>query len=337
MNAALRVIVRAGINYGHSMFEISQGFEGFERGDIKPTDWEHVSGWAPHGGCFMGCSRALPNLEKVAKQIKEFNIQALILVGGFESFVGMKMLKENMDKYPEFKIPMLVIPATISNNLPSTHVSIGMDRGTTNIMDGADKLIQSAMSYRRRAFIMECFGGQCGYLTLMSGLVSGAREVYLSEEGITLKLLTQHIEELNRIDKLQNCQYKMSDIFMRNEAASALYTTPFITKLFEKETSKHLSVRMSIQGHVQQGGNPTPLDRINATRLALASILYLNDNPTSTSGHIVGIVKGKIKLTELKDVEPVDFSARRPKQQWWYKPMRSVFNEISKELDPSCN
>jgi 6-phosphofructokinase 1 len=72
-------------------------------GDIESMSWESVNGWAPMGGA----------LEAVARKIREHKIQGILLVGGFEAFHSVLQMADQRDKYPEFKIPMVVLPATI--------------------------------------------------------------------------------------------------------------------------------------------------------------------------------------------------------------------------------
>jgi 6-phosphofructokinase 1 len=100
---------------GHYPLGIHNGIEGLMNGDIESMSWESVNGWAPMGGALLGTKRTLPagKFEAVSRKIREHKIQGILLVGGFEAFHSVLQLADQRDKYPEFKIPMVVLPATI--------------------------------------------------------------------------------------------------------------------------------------------------------------------------------------------------------------------------------
>uniref|UniRef100_A0A8C1V339 6-phosphofructokinase n=1 Tax=Cyprinus carpio TaxID=7962 RepID=A0A8C1V339_CYPCA len=87
MNAAVRSAVRVGISEGHKMFAVSDGFEGFYKGQIKEIKWADVGGWTGQGGSLLGTKRTLPakHIDKIAEQMRKYNINALLVIGGFET------------------------------------------------------------------------------------------------------------------------------------------------------------------------------------------------------------------------------------------------------------
>jgi 6-phosphofructokinase 1 len=89
-----------------------------------------------------------------------------MMIGGWEGYIGCINMYESRAMFPEFNIPIVCIPATISNNLPGTDFSIGCDTALNSIVEAADKLKLSAVASRARVFIMEVMGGSCGYLAL---------------------------------------------------------------------------------------------------------------------------------------------------------------------------
>ena len=123
----------------------------------------------------------------------------------------------------------------------------------------------------RRCFVVEVMGHDCGYLALMSGLASGAERVYLPEEGITLDDLTADVRAL--ADGFR--AGKRLGLVIRSENADPVYTTGFIPALFEKEGGELFDAREAILGHIQEGGDPSPFDRIQATRLTARCIEFL--------------------------------------------------------------
>jgi 6-phosphofructokinase 1 len=179
-------------------------------------------------------------------------------------------------------------------------------------------------------------GRYCGYLALMSGLATGAERVYLHEEGVTLRNLQSHLTEM--INGFQ--QGKRLSLIIRNEQANPLYTTNFMCSLFEEEGRKLFDVRPAILGHLQQGGDPSPFDRIQATRLARMSIEYLSEEGerrTATSAFI-GLQSGHVKLTNIEDMPRLaDNTYLRPKDQWWLslKPIGELLSQSGPEETPS--
>ena len=103
------------------------------------------------------------------------------------------MLSENRDKYPEFCIPIVVIPATISNNVPGTNLSLGCDTALNEISSMIDKIRQSAIGTKRRVFIIETMGGYCGYLATLAALVSGADNAYIFEEPFSVDHILEDV------------------------------------------------------------------------------------------------------------------------------------------------
>ncbi|HEX7974839.1 MAG TPA: 6-phosphofructokinase [Anaerolineales bacterium] len=209
----------------------------------------------------------------------------------------------------------MCLPATINNNLPGSELSVGADTALNNIVQAVDKIKDSAVA-QRRCFVVEVMGRKCGYLALMSGLASGAERVYLNEDGVRLHDLEVDVDKLARGFK----GGKRLGLMIRNEDANTIYTTSFMCALFEEEGGGLFDVRQSILGHLQQGGNPSPFDRIQATRLATRCIDYLiaqveSDEPQSA---FIGLQGREIKFVNLEDFPRlVDLKAQRPKEQWW--------------------
>ncbi|KAE8595777.1 hypothetical protein XENTR_v10015875 [Xenopus tropicalis] len=137
MNAAVRSAVRVGITEGHKMLAVNDGFEGFAKGQIKDIKWGDVGGWTGQGGSLLGTKRTLPAkyFDKIAEQIRTHKINALLVIGGFEAYLGLMEMVEGRGKYDEFCIPMVMVPATVSNNVPGSDFSIGADTALNTITD----------------------------------------------------------------------------------------------------------------------------------------------------------------------------------------------------------
>jgi 6-phosphofructokinase 1 len=318
MNNAVRAAVRIGIDRGHIMIGVRRGFGGMIEGDLSEMDWMSVNGWAISGGSELGTDRHVPtgsDLYGIARGIENNKLDGLLIIGGFTGYEAAYRLLKERPNFPAFNIPIVCLPASINNNLPGSELSIGADTALNNIVEAVDKIKDSAVALRR-CFVVEVMGRRCGYLALMSGLATGAERVYLHEEGVTLRDLQADVDNLNR----GFSSGKRLGLMIRNEGANDVYTTDFICALFEEEGADLFDVRTSILGHLQEGGNPSPFDRIQATRLATRCIDYLirQAENNSTDCAFIGLQGKEIKFHDLEDFPRMsDLANQRPKEQWW--------------------
>ncbi len=318
MNAAVRTAVRLGIDRGHTMLGVHNAFAGLIRGEIEELGWMSVNGWAHRGGAILGTNRKVPeesDLYAIARTLEEQQIDVLLMIGGWSGYVAALELHNRRHLFPAFNIPIICLPATIDNDLPASELSIGADTALNNIVSAVDKIKQSAVA-SQRAFVVEVMGRWCGYLALMSALATGAERVYIPEEGVTLEDLVEDVQQLVRGFR----QGKRLGLMIRNELANETYSTSFMCALFEEEGGDLFDVRQAILGHIQQGGNPSPFDRIMATRLAAMCIDYIEDHMEEEEPRsaCIGQQQGKILFTDLEDIHRLmDRRFRRPKEQWW--------------------
>ncbi|MBP7569812.1 MAG: 6-phosphofructokinase [Acidobacteria bacterium] len=318
MNAAVRAAVRVALDRGHIVLGVQGGFPGLVDDDIKTMDWMSVDGWASRGGAELGTNRAVPDgpdFYAIARTIEKRRIEGLLIIGGWEAYQGAHRLFEERRNYPAFEIPLVCLPATIDNNLPGTELSIGADTALNSIVTVVDKIKQSAVA-ERRCYVVEVMGRRCGYLASMSGLATGAERVYLPEEGITLKAMKEDLDALIRGFQ----EGKRVGLVIRNEEANPTYDTAFISALFDEESGGVFAVRQSILGHLQQGGDPSPFDRIQGTTLARQCVSFLIERAAEANpvAAFIGTVSGRLEFHPLEDLpRMVDEPNRRPKHQWW--------------------
>jgi 6-phosphofructokinase 1 len=318
MNTAVRAAVRLGLDAGHAMLGVSNGFDGLARGRITELDWMSVSGWVSHGGAELGISRYVPQgqgLADVAAQVAAHRIDGLLMIGGWAGYEASLALREAAPELPELDIPIVCLPATINNDLPGSELSIGADSALNSIVSDVDKIKQSAVA-AHRCFVVEVMGHDCGYLALLSGLATGAERVYLPEEGITLEALRRDVVALTEGFE----RGKRLGLVIRGEHAEEIYTTGFLHALFEKEGGDLFDVRQAILGHVQQGGAPSPFDRIQATRLAARCMTYLAEQAQceAPSSAFIGLQAGKVRFTALERFhELVAPDHQRPLDERW--------------------
>ncbi len=320
MNATVRAAVRLGVDRGHQPIGVYRGFRGLITNQVAELDWMDVNGWAPTGGSELGTSRKVPegsDFYAIARTLEEHKVDAIVIVGGWAGYQAAFSLYQERRNFPAFDIPIICLPASIDNNLPGAEYSIGSDTALNSITEVIDKIKQSAVA-SNRCFIIEVMGGYCGYLAVMSALSSGAERVYLHEEGVTLKDLEQDVELLVTGFR----QGKRLALMIRNEFANPLYTAPFLAALFEEESKDLFNVRVSVLGHMQQGGNPTPNDRIMAARMASEAVKFVEracNNPHDEPPAVcLGMMEDQIKYTPLYEIPRIyDMEHQRPKSQWW--------------------
>lgn len=332
MNTAARTAVRLGTSAGMQMLGITGGFPGFAEGIVKEINWADVEGWSGEGGAVIGTHRSVPTLEKLyflSRTIETQQIDALILIGGLNAYEGARLMINERDRYPAFRIPIICVPASIDNNLPGSELSIGADTALNNNAALLDRMKQSAAA-SRRCFVAETMGRNCGYLALLSAITAGAEQVYLNEIPMTLASLA---DDTNRMVKSFESGRRLY-LVVNNENSSHYYTTQILTNIFEEEGHGIFDVRPAVLGHQQQGGNPSPFDRILATRLVYQAMKELDRellNNSFTSSY-VGLYEGAITAQPFTRIdEHMDWQNRRPTKQWWMA-MKDVVEVVSDQI-----
>merc|ERR1719300_1931306 len=356
MNAAVRSFTRNCIYSGNNPYGIHNGIDGLIAGEVKPIAWSDVTGWVCEGGALLGTKRTLPeqDFHACAEQLKKHNIQGLVVIGGFEAFQAVLQLADQREKFKAFKIPMVVLPATISNNVPGTDFSIGADTALNEITEICDRIRQSAQGTKRRVFIVETMGGYSGYLATMAGLAGGADAAYIHEEKFGIQELMKDLDIMAfKMDK--------GNIFrglvLRNECANSNYDTDFLYRLYSEEGKDKFTVRHNVLGHMQQGGWPSPFDRNVATEMAAKTVNWLIEQlnhcaardgtvhaEEPSTATLLGMRTRAYKFQPVKLIkEDTDFVHRVSKgNQWWMK-IRSVMSILAQHdstyevegLDPS--
>ncbi|XP_028289653.1 ATP-dependent 6-phosphofructokinase, platelet type-like isoform X8 [Gouania willdenowi] len=350
MNAAVRSAVRVGISEGHKMFAVNDGFEGFYKGQIKEIKWADVGGWTGQGGSLLGTKRTLPakHVEKIAEQMRKHNINALLIVGGFEAFLSLLELFTARGKHDEFCVPMVMVPATVSNNVPGSDLSVGADTALNAITTTCDRIKQSASGTKRRVFIIETMGGYCGYLATVGGLASGADAAYIYEEPFDIRDLQANVEHLT--EKMKTSIQR--GLVLRNENSNENYTTDFIYQLYSEEGRGVFDCRKNVLGHMQQGGAPSPFDRNFGTKISAKAMQWVTKKLVETFRHDEGRVFANSEdsccllgmrrralifqpVVQLKD--ETDFIHRIPKEQWWLKlrPLMKILAKYKTSYDVS--
>jgi len=344
MNAAVRSFVRNCIYRGDNVYGIHDGIEGLVEGNIQQMTWSEVTGWVGQGGAFLGTKRTLPEkyLEQVAARFKEYKFHSILLVGGFEAYQSVMQLYEARGRFKEFCIPMVIIPATISNNVPGSDFSLGCDTSLNEIVEICDRIRQSAQGTKRRVFVVETMGGYSGYLATLAGLAGGADAAYIHEEAFGIKDLQLDVTHM----AAKMAEGVQRGLVLRNEMANENYTTDFIHRLFSEEGKGIFTCRQNILGHMQQGGSPSVFDRNMGTKMSAKCVMWLMDmmakhkredgtvyceeKDTAVLLGLQGRSYGFKPVVDLKD--ETDWEKRIPKKQWWMC-MRPLLRILAKHED----
>ncbi|KAJ3322827.1 6-phosphofructokinase, alpha subunit [Boothiomyces sp. JEL0866] len=354
MNAATRVLVRLCHSRGFTPLAIRNGFSGLVNGEVSEMNWEDVRGWQVMGGTQLGTNRDHPepiqginsnlnpsevdnlvNTGAIAFNLQKHNINALVIIGGFEGFSAQIALTEARKLYPALCIPMVYLPATISNNIPGTDFSIGSDTALNVIVEACDRIRLSANASRKRVFVVEVHGGNCGYLSTMSALTVGASSSYIPEEGLSIETLHNDVKHLIRryTEEIKSGIANEGRVILRSENTQPkVYSTSVISGILRAEGKGLFDSKEAVLGHLQQGDIPSPMDRIRATRLAVSSMDWIEkvvgeikpttDMPTYTTDEhhscVIGVVGSMIVPTPILDArELADMKKRVPKESWW--------------------
>lgn len=362
MNPATRAAVAYCLTRGHTPIAIHNGFPGLQRhhndkplGSVREVKWLDADPWVNEGGSEIGTNRGLPSddLPKTAECFELYKFDALLLIGGFEAFTAASELRKGREKFDAFKIPLVVLPATVSNNVPGTEYSLGSDTCLNTLLGFCDAIRQSASSSRRRVFVIETQGGRSGYLATMAGLAIGALAVYIPEEGINIHMLARDIEFLRESFRNDQGASRAGKIILRNERASETYTTQVIADMIKEEARGRFESRSAVPGHYQQGGKPTPMDRIRALRMTIKCMQFIEDRFTHVSktdcandqmsAVVIGIVGSEVAFSAMGgedglEAKATDWKDRRPKDEFW-RGMKGVVDILSGRpaADDACD
>lgn len=318
MNTAARAAVRIGIDSGLEMLGVQGSFRGLMDGNIRDLTWADVEGWAFKGGAELGTRRRVPKVEEyyaIGRAIENNNIDALLVIGGLNAYLSVYGMVKERDRYPAFNIPMMLVPATIDNNLPGSELSIGADSALNNAVWALDRIKESAAA-SRRCFVSDAMGRKCGYLTLMAGIAAGAEKVYLNEKPVTLADISRDAAYLKESFQAGRRLF----LVVRNEQAHPTYNREFLARVFESEGEGLYDVRHAALGHLQQGGAPSPFDRLLATRLVYDAIKELAGilERGGKDARYIGQAGNKVESRPVdRMMDQLDIEHRRPYDQWW--------------------
>jgi 6-phosphofructokinase 1 len=288
MNAAIRAVVRCGVSKGWQMYGVLHGYKGLISGNINQMTTRDVGGIIQRGGTILGSARCpefmtVEGRKLAIRNLNQAGIDVLVVIGGNGSQTGNYELHR-------LGFPVVGIASTIDNDLSGSDITIGVDTALNIALEAIDRLKVTASSHQR-AFIVEVMGRKCGYLALMAGIAGGS-------EAITLPEVPTNPEEVAQTLQLAYEHGKSHAIVVAAEGAD--YNAAALEEFFIRNKERlGFSVRSTILGHVQRGGNPSAYDRTLASRFGCEAVEAID---RQEFGVLVGQLHGKIETTPLEEV-----------------------------------
>ena len=288
MNAAIRAVVRTGVDKGWEMFGVNLGYYGLISSNFVPLGTRDVGGIIQKGGTMLGSARCLEfktddGQLKALRNLRQKGIDALVVIGGNGSQTGAYALSKQ-------GFPVVGVASTIDNDLYGSDITIGVDTALNIALEAIDRLKVTASSHQR-AFIIEVMGRDCGYLALMAGIAGGAEHIIIPE-------IETDIEELAQTLRYAYERGKGHAIVVVAEGAH--YNAENLSIYFNEHRDRlGFDLRITTLGHVQRGGSPNASDRILASRLGAGATECLE---RGEFGVLVGLIKDEIKATPLAEV-----------------------------------
>lgn len=300
MNAVIRAIVRSAEANGNEVIGIKRGYRGLIEGDFQKLTSRDVGGIIDKGGTILLSSREerfkkLEYREKAYKNLKDWKIEALIVLGGEGTFMGAQILAE------ETGLPVIGIPCTIDNDIGGTQYCVGYDTALRNAVDAIDKIRDTASSHER-IFIVEVMGRNRGFIAIEAGLATGAELILIPEERFPIEEIPKEIERAKGMGKLHFV------IVLAEGYGSAKELEEFLRKEIGE---KYGEIRSTVLGHIQRGGSPTHFDRIMGTKFGV--VAYEGLVAGERSG-FVAYSNGRFYVedfTKAQEYKPIDLEAYR--------------------------
>ena len=288
MNAAIRSVVRVGIDMGWELFGIQHGYSGLIGNNLISLGARDVSGIIQKGGTMLGSARC-PEFKtedgrlQALRVLKEHEIEALVIIGGGGSQTGAHALSQ-------MGFPVIGVASTIDNDLYGSDITIGVDTALNIALEAIDRLKVTALSHER-AFLIEVMGRDCGYLALMAGIAGGTEAIAIPEVETNPEALA---------NELRRAYERGQAHALVVVAEGATYNAEALAEYFKEHHERlGFALRVTTLGHVQRGGAPSAYDRLLATRLGADAVERLT---RGEHGVLVGFVKGEIKATPLTEV-----------------------------------
>jgi 6-phosphofructokinase 1 len=275
LNAVIRAVARRSWSRGHEVVGVREGWRGMVEQQFQPLGPEQISGILPRGGTIIGTSRTNPykvdgGVDAVQRSFEQ--LDALVAIGGEDTLGVAARL------YREFQTPVVGVPKTIDNDLSGTDYTFGFDTAVAICTEAIDRLHTTAESHNR-VMVVEVMGRHTGWIAVMSGIAGGADVILIPERPVDFDEVCEEIQRRHARGKLFSIVV-VSEGCELPGAEDKGEVDQFGHKLLAKrgvgerlgeeiESRTGFETRVTVLGHVQRGGSPTPRDRVLASRFGL--------------------------------------------------------------------
>ncbi len=285
MNACIRAVVRTAMYHGISVNGYLRGYEGLIDNVFVELKSESVSGIIQKGGTILKTARSArfrtdEGLQQVVKNIKEAQLDGLVLIGGDGTFRGAIELSKHMN------LPIVGCAGTIDNDLVGTDFTIGYDTAINTVVEAVDKIRDTAESHDR-VFVVEVMGRDAGLIALRSAIASGAEALLVPEMKHDMNQLIKKMKSWRKTKSS-----KIVIVAEGDESGGAYKVAEVI-----KKQCPEFDLRVSILGHIQRGGNPTCMERVNASIVGFNAVKALMNGKRN---EMVGIINNQISFTSFE-------------------------------------
>lgn len=261
MNDAIVGAIRAGYNLNKEMYVVYGGYRGLIENKIIKVNKDFGRDSLSKGGTMIKSAR-LPEFKQDEVQyqaieaLKREGIEALIVIGGDGSYMGAKKLTEK-------GINCIGLPGTIDNDIASSEFTIGFDTALNTVVNAIDNIVDTSSSHNRCA-VVEIMGNHCPDLTLYAGIATNADYIMTADSSLSEDELIESLKELKKTDPdhVLIC------------VAEKLLDTEALTKRIAAETG--FDTRLTVLGHIQRGGRPSAMERVNSLRMGAYAVQLLD-------------------------------------------------------------
>jgi ATP-dependent phosphofructokinase / diphosphate-dependent phosphofructokinase len=328
LNAVIRAVTRRSLDRGAEVIGVREGWRGLFEGRFQPLGYREISGILPRGGTILGTSRTNPyrtdgGVERVLDTFAQNGLDALVAIGGEDTLgVAAKL-------HAEHDFPVVGIPKTIDNDLSGTDYTFGFDTAVWIATEAIDRLHTTAESHNR-VMVVEVMGRHTGWIAVMSGIAGGADVILIPEQPVTVEQACADIMRRHERGKdfsivVVSEGYELTyESGERRAVVQEAETDQFghfrfggvgeaLGRDIEERTG--YETRVTVLGHVQRGGTPTPRDRILATRFGLKAADLVDAGKfgrmAALQGDSIVDVTLEEATRELKKVPPAVFDVAR--------------------------
>jgi phosphofructokinase-like protein len=329
LNAVIRAVARRSLTRGHTIVGVREGWRGLVDGRFMELGPREISGLLPRGGTILGTTRTNPyktdgGVEKVLENFSAQSLDALVAIGGEDTLGVASRL------FAEHDFPVVGVPKTIDNDLSATDYTFGFDTAVFIATEAIDRLHTTAESHNR-VMVVEVMGRHTGWIAVMSGIAGGADVILIPEQPVTVEDACEDLRRRHERGKdfsivvvSEGYELTYASGEKRQVAQEAPATDQFghvrlggvgeqLAHEIEERTG--FECRVTVLGHVQRGGSPTPRDRVLATRYGLKAADLVEEGRFGTMAALQGddIVAVPLAdaVAELKTVPPQWFDVAK--------------------------